>query len=129
MAPRLPTTAAPGAATTTPVRRQGDDQRLADIRSPVHQGWNTRRLRGCHGHAAFVGHTSRPVQDESLMGPEISWCEWHCQGPWDICYGADVPGAGREMYFSFSDAEDAEAFSAWRERRRSEREAREDYAR
>lgn len=126
MSPRLPTTAAPGAATTTPVRRQGENQRLCDISSPVHRTWDSKRLRGCKGNTVFVGHTSRPVQDESLMGPDISWCEWHCTGQWDICYGADVPGTGREMYFSFSDTNDAEAFKAWREQRRAEREARED---
>jgi hypothetical protein len=125
MSPRLPTTAAPGAATTTPVRRQGDDQRLRDLRSPVHQGWNSRRRRGCDDNLVFVGHASRPVQDESLVGPEISWCEWHCQGQWDICYGADVPGTGREMYFSFSDPKDSDAFRAYREQRRAEREDRE----
>jgi hypothetical protein len=123
MFPRLPTTAAPGAATTTPVRRQGSDQRLADIRTPVHQGWDSKRLRGCQGNDVFVGHATRPVQDESLMGPEISWCEWHCKGQWDVSYGDDVPNTGRQMYFSFSDPKDAEAFEAWRAQRRAEREA------
>ncbi|MBK1696433.1 hypothetical protein [Rhodovibrio salinarum] len=126
MAPRLPTTAAPGAATTTPVRRQGDDQRLCDIRTASHKVWNSKRLHGWRGNDVFVGHATRPVQDESLMGPEISWCEWHCAGQWDICYGADVPRTGREMYFSFSNAADAKAFDAWREQRRREREGRED---
>lgn len=124
MSPRLPTTAAPGAATTTPVRRQGDHQRLADIRTPVHKGWDSKRVRGCRDNAVFVGHATRPVQDESLMGPEISWCEWHCKGHWDVCYGADVPGTGREMYFSFSDTADADGFRSWREQRRVERDMR-----
>jgi hypothetical protein len=127
MAPRLPTTAAPGAATTTPVRRPEGTQRLRDIRSPVHQSWDSKRLRGCLQHPVFVGHATRPVQDEALMGPEISWCEWHCKGQWDVCYGDDVPGAGRQMYFSFTNPKDAEAFEQWRHTRRDDRARPEDF--
>lgn len=127
MAKRLPITVAPGTATTAPVRRQSENTYLRDLDSPVHQGWATKRLHGCLENPVFVGHSERPVQDEALMGPEISWCEWHCRGQWDVCYGHDVPGAGRETFFSFSDPEDATAFRRWREQRRDDHARPEDF--
>jgi hypothetical protein len=124
MAPRLPTTAAPGAATTTTVVRDRDPRQSAWYTAPSTR--ETKRLRGSSQHQVFVGLSQRPQQDESLMGPEISWCEVHCQGHWTVVYGRDRPGHGRETYFGFDDPADARAFETWRADRHEGHAQRED---
>ena len=118
MSPRLPVTAAPGAATSSSFRREN---------APAPTVRDTRRLRGSAEHTVFVGVTRRPHQEEALMAPEISWCEAHCEGHWTIVYGREVPGQGRSMSFGFSNVEDAEAFQRWRRERRDHHAEPEDF--
>jgi len=125
MAPRLPITAAPGSATTTTVSRDGEPLDPPPPQAPRRSGRHTaapgtesRRLSGCAHTSVFVGYSRRPKQDESLMGPEISWCEQHCRGFWTVTYGEARRGEGQPMYFGFSDPDDAARFEAWQHRRR-----------
>lgn len=132
MAPRLPTTAAPGTATTTTVVRDGEsipptDPRDTAAKPHVPKSHETRRVRGCERETVFVGYSRRPKQDESLMGPEISWCEYHCAGYWTVVYGHEKAGEGQAMYFGFSNSDDARAFEAWRQERRDSGTAPEDF--
>lgn len=135
MPPRLPITAAPGSATSTRVIRAGQpldtppsrDRAPAQRKRSIPPSRESRRLRGCERASVFVGFSPRPKQDEALMGPEISWCEYHCTGYWTILYGEDKRGQGRAMYFGFSQPEDARAFERWRRERRDTRTAPEDF--
>ena len=118
MSPSLPVTAAPGAATTSSFRREN---------SPPPRAPESRRLRGSGEHFVFVGFSQRPKQDEALMAPEISWCEAHCKGFWNVEYGPETRGQGQPMRFAFQRADDADAFKRWRQERRDHHASPEDF--
>lgn len=74
-------------------------------------------------HRIFVGYTLDPRSAESLLKPEIAWCERNCNGLWTISYGSFQQGLGYTIRFGFTREEDATAFAGYRRHRRNLRES------
>jgi hypothetical protein len=118
MSPNRPIVAQPGSATVTSVRRE------AGQRSPLRRSaegavrLESRRTTAPTPHRVYAGHTHDPRDAESLMKPEMAWCEQNCRGMWTIHYGSFTDGLGYTIRFGFTEAADAEAFRRYRQHRR-----------
>jgi len=123
MSPNRPIVAQPGSATVTGVRREhgeGGDARRGDARRGTHESirLESRRTTAPTPHRVFAGHTHDPRDAESLMKPDMAWCERNCQGMWTIHYGSFKRGLGYTVRFGFTEAADADAFRRYRQHRR-----------
>ena len=118
MSPNRPIVAQPGSATVTRVRREqgfGGDMRR---KSEGSMRLESRRTTAPAPHRVFAGHTHDPRDAESVMKPDMAWCERNCGGMWTIHYGSFKRGLGYTVRFGFTEAADAEAFRRYRQHRR-----------
>jgi hypothetical protein len=127
MSPKLPIVAQPGAATRTTVARETGQP--ANIRRKAYASAQreSRRVSAANQYKIFVGYSSDIRASESLLKPEIGWCERHCAGLWSILYGSYTKGLGYDIRFGFTNQEDAQAFARWREERKRREEERRDF--
>jgi hypothetical protein len=118
MDPNRPIVAQPGSATVTSVRRETDKRRRLRRNAEGAVRLESRRTTAPTPHRVFAGHTHDPRDAESLMKPEMAWCEQNCRGMWTIHYGSFKRGLGYTVRFGFTEAADAEAFRRYRQHRR-----------
>lgn len=126
MTAKIPIVAQPGAATSTSVRRESGqpiDVRRKDYASAPRE---SHRVSMASQYKIFAGYTQDTRTAESLLKPDIGWCERHCEGLWSILYGPYINGLGYEIRFGFTNQEDAQAFARWRENRKRQEEERQD---
>ena len=118
MAPLLPVVAQPGSATVSSVRRE--EGQAANIRRKQYASARReiRRAASATQHKVFSGHTHDPRDAESILKPEIAWCERNCAGLWTIIYGTYQHQRGYTIHFGFTHAKDAKTFADYRVRRR-----------
>lgn len=115
-----PIVAQPGSATVTSVRREpGLGSNVARTKKEAAHR-DSRRATRDTPHRVFVGHTHDPRDAETLLKPEIAWCDQNCAGLWTILYGPFQQGLGYTIRFGFTESADAEAFSRHRQHRRDQ---------
>jgi hypothetical protein len=113
-----PIVAQPGSATVTSVRREpGLGSNVQRTKKEAAHRDSRRAVRDAP-HRVFVGHTHDPRDAESVLKPEIAWCEQNCRGLWTILYGPFQADQGYTVRFGFTEARDADAFSRHRQQRR-----------
>lgn len=120
---RLPLVAHPGAATVAAVRREsghGADTRLKGYTVTRRE---SHRVSCATQHKVFAGYTDEPRDAESLLKPEIAWCEQNAEGLWSIIYGPFIRNMGYEVRFGFTNEADARDFAAHRKETRSRKES------
>jgi len=123
MDPKLPLVAQPGAATVARVTREGGHPVNSRRKAYASARRESRRVSCATQHRVFAGYTHDPRDAESLMKPEVAWCEQNCAGLWSIIYGPYVRGMGYEVQFGFTNETDAQSFSRYRRDRRRRGEA------
>lgn len=126
MAPRLPIVAQPGAATRTSVAREAGQPLNVRRKDYASSQRESRRVSMASQYKIFVGYSNDIRASESLLKPDMGWCEQHCEGLWSILYGPYLNGLGYEVRFGFTNQEDAQAFARWREERKRKEQERGD---
>lgn len=115
-----PIVAQPGSATVTSVRREPGLGSNVERTKKESAHRDSRRAERDAPHRVFVGHTHDPRDAETLLKPEIAWCDQNCRGLWTILYGTFRRGLGYTIHFGFTESADAEAFSQHRQHRRDQ---------
>lgn len=126
MTSRFPIVAQPGAATRTTVCRESGQPINIRRKGYASAQRETRRVSKAAQYKIFVGYTQDIRASESLLKPDIGWCERHCEGLWSILYGPYIKGLGEEIRFGFTNQEDSQGFARWREARKRQEEERQD---
>lgn len=120
---KLPIVAQPGAATVATFRREGGNPVNSRRKGYASARRESRRVSCATQNKIFAGYTQDPRDAESLLKPEIAWCEQNCRGLWSIIYGPHIRGLGYEIRFGFTDEADSKEFARYRTERRDLRES------